>query len=70
MVDGRPIYNMYSKIAQEEGRRISEGMQQDGDGILVFVSPHFLPCICMPQLEYIDWFILCHDRCASCGHNP
>lgn len=70
MVDGRPIYNMYSKIAREEGHRIAEGIQQDGDGILVFVSPHLSPCDCMPQLEHIDWFILCHYRCASCCHNP
>jgi len=70
MIDGRPIYSMYSKIAQEEGHQIIEGIERDGDGILVFVSPHIPPSNCVPQLEYIDWFILRHHRCASCGHNP
>jgi len=70
LIDGRPIYSMYSKIAQEESHLIAEGIQRDGDGILIFVSPHFPPCHCVPQLEHIDWFILRHHRCPSCGHNP
>ena len=70
MIDGRPIYSMYHKIIREEGNRTAEGIQRNGDGILIFVSPHLPPCYCVVQLEYIDWFILGHYRCASCGHNP
>jgi len=49
MVDGRPIYSMYSKISREECRQIAEGIQRDGDGILIFVSPHLPPSYCVPQ---------------------
>ena len=34
-----PLYAMYSKIAQEEDRKVAEHNQQAADGILIFVSP-------------------------------
>jgi hypothetical protein len=34
-----PLYAMYSKIVQEEDKKIAEYHQKSADGILVFVSP-------------------------------
>jgi len=35
----RPIFSMYSEMAQEEDNKMTERWQKDADGILIFVSP-------------------------------
>jgi hypothetical protein len=35
----RKIYSVYSKIAEEEDNKMTDGWQTSADGILIFVSP-------------------------------
>jgi hypothetical protein len=36
-----PFFSIYSKVAEEEDRKMVERWQKDADGILIFVSPPY-----------------------------
>ena len=61
---------MYSKTAQEEDDRMVERLKQSADATLIFVSPVLASVGHTPQLEIIDWFILCRSRCCAYGNIP
>jgi hypothetical protein len=44
-----PLFSMYLDRAEEEDKKMAESWKGDADGILVFVSPHFLP----PTLSFL-----------------
>ncbi len=45
----RPLFSMYSKIAEKDDYIIAEGWQQDANGVIIFVSPqvtfHAIACL-------------------------
>ena len=66
-----PFFSIYSKVAEEEDRKMVERWQKDADGILIFVSPrvdiHSSLCI---NRNTIDRSILCCCCCAPCRDRP
>ena len=54
-----PLFSMYTKVAEEEDKKMVERWQKDADGILIFVSLclgiHTVSCM---NWNIIDWSIL------------
>lgn len=43
----RPLFNMYSKIAEKDDNTMAERWQKDADGMLIFVSHGYALCHCV-----------------------
>ena len=67
----RPIYNMYSKIAEKEDNTMVKYYQKNTEGTLVYVSSPVSPLDdSAHRLGNIEWFILCHRCYIVDNHNP
>ena len=66
-----PFFSIYSKVAEEEDRKMVERWQKDADGILIFVSTHVdIYAASRIYRNTIDRSILCCCCCAPCRDRP
>jgi hypothetical protein len=62
---------MYSKMAEEEDKKLADRWQKDADGMLVFVSHAVISHVGAPiDRKTIDRFILCGRRHVHFGVGP
>jgi hypothetical protein len=66
-----PLFNIYSKAAEEEDKKMVERWQKDADGILIFVSPRVdIRLFLHINWDTIDRSILCLSRWPPCCYHP
>ena len=66
----RPLFFLYSKIAEEEDTKMTDRWKKDADGILIFVSDLGFVLLLHIICSNTDRSIFCCGRCTTCRVRP